>query len=115
MVWASHLWILVLSHLQRLISFEEEPMNSAIRSLLIGAFAINLVSCNRSNSPDQSVSANAARNERSDQSQPGTTPQEARPAELEKSAADIVRTRATVSVPVGTAVRVTLTEMISTK
>jgi len=80
-------------------------MKSAIRSLLIGALAISLAGCNRSNTPDQSVSANAEKNERSDRSQPSKAE---RPVET-------VRTRAMLSVPGGTAVRVTLSEAISTK
>src|SRR5262245_12079495 len=112
---AGHLWILVLWRLQRLISFEEDRMKSGIRSLLIGALAISLASCNRSNAPDQSVSANGARNERTDQTQPKKTVREARPGEPERSAADTIRTRATVSVPSGTAVRVTLSDTISTE
>ena len=80
-------------------------MKSAMRSLVIGAFAITLVGCNRSSAPDQSVSANAEKNERSDRSQPSTA----------ERSVETIRTRATLSVPGGTAVRVTLSEAISTK
>jgi len=58
-------------------------MKFAIRLFLITALAIGSVACNRGNAPDQSVSANSERTDRSAEPQPNNTVQQP-PAQRER-------------------------------
>jgi hypothetical protein len=119
-------------------------MKSAIRLLLMSTLAIGPISCNRSNSPDDSVSANNQNTEREreavrenrqayrvpekpanrsvdnrraenrSETRTNNRSDQVRPAEREDRRAETVRTRSTETVPNGTAIRVTLADMIST-
>jgi hypothetical protein len=111
-------------------------MKFAIRLLLIGALAIGPVSCNRSNAPDESVSAHNEGTEREKEAvrenRPAYRAPEKQPSRnvdngsannrtetrtetrTEDRPVETVRTRSTVTVPDGTAIRVTLADMIST-
>src|SRR5262245_10327326 len=51
-------------------------MKLAIPLLLAGVLVLGPIGCNRTNGPDQPVSANADRTQRSDQSQPAAQPNE---------------------------------------
>src|SRR5262245_54112969 len=110
------------------------------RLLLIGTLAIGPISCNRSNAPDESVSANNQSSEPEKQAVPENRPayrapekptnrsvdnrrtenrtetrtDHVRPADRAERPAETVRTRSTETVPNGTAIRVTLADMIST-
>ena len=110
-------------------------MKFAIRLFLITALAIGSVACNRGNAPDQSVSANSERTDRSAEPQPNNTvqqppaqrerqpvretrpetrPDQVRPADRENRPAETPRSPATGTVPSGTAMTVTLADAIST-
>ena len=71
-------------------------MKFAIRLLLISALAIGPVGCNRSNAPDQSVSANADKIERSNEPQPNSAVNEPTPEPARKAARE---TRPTYRAP----------------